>query len=797
MRKANFIKNKFYITNYLSKDKSEKSGVISITSIEYGDDTSETFEMFNPIQNGKADEKWKKALENKISNYGDFIAHNDLWRKNGLYREIRERVRYFEPETAAESLTQIKDISKVKIHRILDDNIDLGLIELQDNSAEIYEITCDYENISIILRNLLYNYDKLIKKGKIEEVNVMKSRKFMNNNNKENNNYKISEISFIVSDKNVEVYEIYTDDINDKSHLIPISLRRGLEKVKKHPEIKVSYIRKDNGKIENISEEEFNILIEQFKEKEIDVLNNKKNNNIIIDMDDEADDYDSEEQYRNHGYSYEKDKSLTTDQKIAIGVASLSAGILLLCGAIKLFKKEENSNVKLKSNSSSQTDSSSTKDTNNEQNNKLSFVHSEELNEFLLKVRESNESRYNFYKSVNDTLGLYNLVDSFILRDPDKETRLAHSIEEIEAEYLLYNDVSGEEIHKIFGNTRLEQEELVINFENAMKEDAHYHNLHHTGIYDKSQLLRDEKSRAIYSKYYFLFSNMNSVSYKEEKKAYMKKFYDMVRKDLGIAAKATLDSSKLVILEFIRAMENMNITVENSFTKEEKDYIDNMYNKYIVDKFSNIARTQNARVIIESDNSKIEEETSLKKFEELEVNELTNSCAYYLDRRDITNYDSYIRNTNGLEYTYTTTTTGSKETTTSIDSRGANESSRTNSEFTRNNTTTNNYATTKSTTGYTGTYRTINSRDMIPSQTGTNRATTKSTTKSTVPSGTVNPRDMVTAPSKAGDQIFTNNGATTTRKTSTTTKSTTKNPYADLIITKEIDNSGKTLVLKR
>ena len=68
MRKANFIKNKFYITNYLSKDKTEKSGVISITSIEYGDDTSETFEMFNPIQNGKADEKWKKALENKISN---------------------------------------------------------------------------------------------------------------------------------------------------------------------------------------------------------------------------------------------------------------------------------------------------------------------------------------------------------------------------------------------------------------------------------------------------------------------------------------------------------------------------------------------------------------------------------------------------------------------------------------------------------------------------------------------------------------------------------------------------------
>ena len=788
MRKANFIKNNFYKTD----DGIDKSGVISITYVEYSDNTSEVFQAFNPITNGNADEKWKRILENKIENYQDFITNKEKWREQGLYKEKVERIKFFEPETIANNQLLIGDVEKVRIYRLIDENVDLALVELYDANGEIYRITCKYEDISAILRSLLSNYDKIVKKGKIEFVNEEKNRKFTNSNN-----YKMSEISFVVSDKKVDVYVTYADDINDKSYLTSVSLKRGLEKVKKYPETKVSYIKIEDGKPKSITEKEFHELIANFEEDNIDILKNKKNNNILI-SDDELEERERfEEQSRNTGYSYEKDKSLTTDQKIAIGVAGLSAGVLLLCGAIKLFKKEENSNVKLKSNSSSQTDSSSTKDTNNEQNNKLSFVHSEELNEFLLKVRESNESRYNFYKSVNDTLGLYNLVDSFTLRDTDKETRLAHSIEEIEAEYLLYNDVSGEEIHKIFGNTRLEQEELVINFENAMKEDAHYHNLHHTGIYDKSQLLRDEKSRAIYSKYYFLFSNMNSVSYKEEKKAYMKKFYDMVRKDLGIAAKATLDSSKLVILEFIRAMENMNITVENSFTKEEKDYIDNMYNKYIVDKFSNIARTQNARVIIESDNSKIEEETSLKKFEELEVNELTNSCAYYLDRRDITNYDSYIRNTNGLEYTYTTTTTGSKETTTSIDSRGANESSRTNSEFTRNNTTTNNYATTKSTTGYTGTYRTINSRDMIPSQTGTNRATTKSTTKSTVPSGTVDPRDMVTAPSKAGDQIFTNNGATTTTKSSATTKKTTNNPYADLIITKEIDNSGKTLVLKR
>lgn len=795
MRKANFIKNNFYITNYLSDEGTDKSGVISITYVEYEDNTSEVFETFNPITNGNADEKWKKILEKKIGNYQDFINNKEKWKEQELYREIVERVKYYEPLTIPNNQLLINDIIRIKVYRIVDETVDLDLIELCPKKGVINRMTCDDKDRDIVLNSLLTNYKKIVKNGNIEIVNCDKDRKFTNSESQ-----KISEIIFIANKNNVEVNMIYEDTINDTSFLVKSNLRRGLERLKKHPDIKTKYRKIEKGCAKDITEGEFYKLIENLKGNDSNVLNNKKSNNIIIDNDIENEEEKEglKENYRTSSYySYERDKKLTKDQKIAIGVAGLSAGILLLCGAIKLFKTEENSNVKLKSNSSSQTDSSSTKDTNNEQNNKLSFVHSEELNEFLLKVRESNESRYNFYKSVNDTLGLYNLVDSFILRDPDKETRLAHSIEEIEAEYLLYNDVSGEEIHKIFGNTRLEQEELVINFENAMKEDAHYHNLHHTGIYDKSQLLRDEKSRAIYSKYYLLFSNMNSVSYKEEKKAYMKEFYDMVRKDLGIAAKATLDSSKLVILEFIRAMENMNITVENSFTKEEKDYIDNMYNKYIVDKFSNIARTQNARVIIESDNSKIEEETSLKKFEELEVNELTNSCAYYLDRRDITNYDSYIRNTNGLEYTYTTTTTGSKETTTSIDSRGANESSRTNSEFTRNNTTTNSYATTKSTTGYTGTYRTINSRDMIPSQTGTNHNTTKSTTKGTVTYRTIDPRDMVTAPSKPGDQIITNDGATTTTKSSATTKKTTNNPYADLIITKEIDNSGKSLVLKR
>ena len=50
-----------------------------------------------------------------------------------------------------------------------------------------------------------------------------------------------------------------------------------------------------------------------------------------------------------------------------------------------------------------------------------------------------------------------------------------------------------------------------------------------------------------------------------------------------------------------------------------------------------------------------------------------------------------------------------------------------------------------------------------------------------------------------GEQIFTKDGATTTtKKATTTTKSTTSyNPYADLIITHEINNGGKSLVLKK
>lgn len=144
-----------------------------------------------------------------------------------------------------------------------------------------------------------------------------------------------------------------------------------------------------------------------------------------------------------------------------------------------------------------------------------------------------------------------------------------------------------------------------------------------------------------------------------------------------------------------------------------------------------------------------------------------------------------------------TTTKGSsatniESTTTTIESSITNVES---TIVTTENSTTNDNdytITTKPETKYTDTYKTVDSSDMISSQTVTNYVT-KSTTNGTVTYHTVDPRDTVTAPSNPEKQVFSKKGVTTTKKLD----KIVKNSYDDLIVTNDINDGSKTLVLKK
>ena len=204
-----------------------------------------------------------------------------------------------------------------------------------------------------------------------------------------------------------------------------------------------------------------------------------------------------------------------------------------------------------------------------------------------------------------------------------------------------------------------------------------------------------------------------------------------------------------------------------------------------------------------SDNKEKSSDADLKKRNSSSYGDTTTVTTQ--DDYIVTTIDSYINN----DTTATTISNSNVTTTTSNISTTTTSLTNSNSATTTNNsnitTTTNNgyVTTTRPTTAYTSTYRTVNTSDMVTSGTNKTTTTTKSTTQNVVPSGTVNPRDMVTAGSKPGDQVFTKDGATTTtKKATTTTKSTTNyNPYADLIITHEINaatpETNKSLVLKK
>ena len=116
----------------------------------------------------------------------------------------------------------------------------------------------------------------------------------------------------------------------------------------------------------------------------------------------------------------------------------------------------------------------------------------------------------------------------------------------------------------------------------------------------KANMFTSQEGFDFYNKYDTLFTEMNSNDSKEVKQEYMIKFYDMVRKDFsGIDNNyENIESYKLSVLEFIEAMKNMNITVDNQFNKEENDYFEGLYDQIIDKKIDEIVKIQNSNYYV-------------------------------------------------------------------------------------------------------------------------------------------------------------------------------------------------------
>ena len=302
MKEAKYIKNMFYKTIYKTGEDKYKDAVIVFTTVRYDDKSREEFVTLNKIEDNKCDDVWLEILSKKISNYDNFLENNNEWKNLGIYKENIDKVKFYEPESII-SEGILDTIDEIEIFSVGDETDNLSFVVLHDSVSDPYCITCNSDNIDIILNKLVVNYDKLVDKGKISVYNLHNE-----NEVKEN----ITNITFIVRENEVEVIAAKQADSYNDSSYTRLPLEAGLAQIKNNKNIDAKYVKIVDGKRVNISEEEFKDIVDKIN------IKNVCESELI---EEEA----TEDQFEDdpHLYFWDKEKKKKDRVKIFAGVLAL------------------------------------------------------------------------------------------------------------------------------------------------------------------------------------------------------------------------------------------------------------------------------------------------------------------------------------------------------------------------------------------------------------------------------------------------------------------------------------------
>ena len=302
MKEAKYIKNMFYKTIYKTSEDKYKDAVIAFTTVRYDDKSREELVTLNKIENDKCDDVWLENLSKRISNYDDFINNNNEWKNLGIYKEDIDKVKFYEPESII-SEGILDTIDEIEIFSVGEESDNLSFVVLHDSVSDPYCITCNSDNIDIILNKLVVNYDKLVDKGKINVYNLHNETEVKEN---------ITNITFIARENEVEVIAAKQAEVYSDSFYTRLPLETGLAIIKNNKNIDAKYVKIVDGKRVIISEEEFKDIVDKIN------IKNDCESKLIIE---EA----TENQFEDdpHLYFWDKEKKKKDRVKIFAGVLAL------------------------------------------------------------------------------------------------------------------------------------------------------------------------------------------------------------------------------------------------------------------------------------------------------------------------------------------------------------------------------------------------------------------------------------------------------------------------------------------
>lgn len=245
-----------------------------------------------------------------------------------------------------------------------------------------------------------------------------------------------------------------------------------------------------------------------------------------------------------------------------------------------------------------------------------------------------NKSKYisNIWRSLKD----YNVF--LANRYNYKNQKLAHSFEEIESEYLMFNMLDVKQMNDIYLDGELDVLSLKENYKAATKEDIKYRIVQFDS-FPTSILIQNDENKDTYYKYENILIKFNRETRFNRKKKLANTFFKTVRNDFR--GKTDISNTYLPVKSIIDAMQIMcdNTKEINSLTKKEKVKLNKLYDAKIEE---NYQRYLTYKFV----NKVTDEDVSVSVFKDVALRKLNDGNNYNLNLRDISKNKVYKKQLN-------------------------------------------------------------------------------------------------------------------------------------------------------
>lgn len=254
----------------------------------------------------------------------------------------------------------------------------------------------------------------------------------------------------------------------------------------------------------------------------------------------------------------------------------------------------------------------------------------------ILAMRNINLNKSKYISNIWRSLKDYNVF--LANRYNYKNQKLAHSFEEIESEYLMFNMLDVEQMNDIYLDGELDVLSLKENYKAATKEDIKYRIVQFDS-FPTSILIQNDKNKDTYYKYENILIKFNRETRFNRKKKLANTFFKTVRNDFR--GKTDISNTYLPVKSIIDAMQIMcnNTKGINSLTKKEKVKLNKLYDTKIEE---NYQRYLTYKFV----NKVTDEDVSVSVFKDVALRKLNDGNNYNLNLRDISKNKVYKKQLN-------------------------------------------------------------------------------------------------------------------------------------------------------